>query len=143
MRLSQLLKYVLWQKERVYLFPSPALTSPMGDSSSSRMYKSEFYSVTILAALFLGQDSYFYDIMCVIMILPHLAACSSGMSHQPIKLNRKDEPQVVELECYSKMRGVEGQSRCKAFYIHVSIPCLYLQTLTKSSNAQFVHMLTG
>ena len=47
--------------------------------------------------------------------------CSSGMSHQPIKLNRKDEPQFVELECYSKNRGVEGQSRCKAFYIHVSI----------------------
>ena len=48
------------------------------------------------------------------------------MSDQPIKLDKLDDPQVVELECYSKNRAVEGQSRCRAFYIHVSIFFLLL-----------------
>ena len=54
-------------------------------------------------------------------LIPPLLCCSSGMTHQPIKWSRKDEPQILELECYSKSRGVEGQSRCKAFFIHVSV----------------------
>lgn len=51
------------------------------------------------------------------MILPYR---SSGISNKAVKWNRNDEPQVLELECYIRGRGVEGQSRCKAFYIHVS-----------------------
>ena len=32
-----------------------------------------------------------------------------------------ERDQTLELECYSRSRGVEGQPRCRAFYVHVSV----------------------
>lgn len=109
-RLCLLTRLGLLERMIVIAFLSPSLITHKADSFSSLMCQSESIAVRLTSC-------------SIHSIAPFVN--SSGLSNKPIKWSGKDELKSVELQCYSTSRAVEGKSRCKAFFIHVSTMCLY------------------